>query len=89
MFFYLYLMFHACAVRFNVTGNLKNFAKVLETKQGQSMILVTIGWMEARGRGRPDLIFGASPCDRGCSSSVSDDASEAPGAPCRLQAPRG
>jgi hypothetical protein len=25
--FYLYLMFHACVQRFDVTGNLKNFVK--------------------------------------------------------------
>jgi hypothetical protein len=27
-------MFHACVQRFDVTGNLKNFAKFFETKQG-------------------------------------------------------
>ena len=31
--FYLYLMFHACAVRFDITGNLKNFANFFGTKQ--------------------------------------------------------
>jgi len=32
--FYLYLMFHACAVRFDMTENLKKIQNFLETKQG-------------------------------------------------------
>ena len=31
-------MLHACATRFDVTGNLKNFAIFLETKQGPSKV---------------------------------------------------
>jgi len=33
-FFYLYLMLHVCAARFDVTENLKKFVKFFGTKQG-------------------------------------------------------
>ena len=31
-------MLHACVQRFDVTGNLENFCKILETKQALTMI---------------------------------------------------
>jgi len=46
LFFNLYLMFHACVLRFDVMGNLENFVKFVRLKKTLVRVSqVHLGWI--------------------------------------------